>query len=300
MPQTPISLDPLPYSPRMGRRFESVASNQLQHSEALTDSTLPPRSSHFSGRCAATLGPHHIGQHCPTNPASASPVSASPASARLALKPLAAGDCKCIQMIGTLLSDLDLNKTRAGIAPLDSILSYQKSALLQLKVLASCQSCRTRSEFLMLLSVVCEKLTVLCELILTQRMNSPPTYASSQRLARDPSTPSGRIPTIAADGRGENPRKSSDKTQKTFLGEYEISDGNELRLLLRMIFSLHLSGLHGLLSRIKLSVASLPDSAHLSMLLTVTEKRVHNLAKTMILEGGKVDYYSCLESLETV
>ena len=85
MPQTPLSLNSLPFSPRTGRRFDSEACSQLQHPEPLTDSTLQlhPRDFLQPG------GPHQTVQPYPANTATASPASARPAP-----KLLAAGDCK--------------------------------------------------------------------------------------------------------------------------------------------------------------------------------------------------------------
>ena len=49
MPQTPLSLDSLPFSLRAGCRFDSAAASQLQHPEPLTDSTLQLHIRDFLG-----------------------------------------------------------------------------------------------------------------------------------------------------------------------------------------------------------------------------------------------------------
>ena len=175
-------------------------------------------------------------------------------------------NCKCLQEIGTLLGDLEHHRSRPTITSLDSILSYHKSALARLSVLISCQRCRASSESLILLSVVCEKLTTLCENIFSQRLHDPPLSPKSGL-----SVETGEMSEVVASG-------TLGTAKKAFLGEYKVTSASEWQLLMKSLFSLQLSRLCYLLNQIKRSLSQLPNGAHYVSLLATTEKRIRGMA----------------------
>ncbi len=175
-------------------------------------------------------------------------------------------NCKCLQEIGTLLSDLEYHRSRAGTASLDSILSYHKSALAQLSVLVSCRKCRARSETLVLLSVVCDKSTTLCEQMLSQRLHDPLLH------------PKGGLSVEIGEATEIVGSDAFRTANKTLLGEYEVTSVSEWQLLMKALFSLQLSRLCRLLNQIKCLIGQLPNGAHFESLLTTTEKRIRGMA----------------------
>ncbi|KAL8752215.1 MAG: hypothetical protein Q9184_005803 [Pyrenodesmia sp. 2 TL-2023] len=89
------------------------------------------------------------------------------------LQPATVESCHCLDDIPLLLSDLEFQRsdggTSASSTTLDSSLSYHREILTRVSQLLSCPNCRSKSEFLVLLSVVCEKSTALWETMLLER-----------------------------------------------------------------------------------------------------------------------------------
>lgn len=233
-----------------------------------------PASSHFHPH----LSPFHensfyLDQGSPRQTASVSlemrkqPIADSPAPV----------NCKCLQEIGNLLSDLEHHRSRAATVPLDCTLSYHKSALAQLSALVSCQKCQTRPEFLVLLGVVCEKSTALCETMLSQH---PPRQCLASPAAKD-----GGSITMAGE-RFEMATIDVHVTSKTaFLGDYEVNSVAEWQLLMKVLVDLQLSNLHNVLIVIKSLMNPLPNGAQHTTLLMTIEKRVRSLAAKPISGG---------------
>lgn len=86
------------------------------------------------------------------------------------LRPTTPESCHCLDDIPILLSDLEHQRSDgASSSTLDSSLSYHREILTRVSQLLSCPNCRSKSEFLVLLSVVCEKSTALWETMLLER-----------------------------------------------------------------------------------------------------------------------------------
>lgn len=234
-----------------------------------------PASSHFNLHM-----PHFQDNHCYLD--QGSPAQTSSASTEMRKQSITEfttpGHCTCLEEIGTLLSDLEHHRSRAATAPLDGTLSYHKSALAQLTALVSCQKCRTRLEFLVLLGVVCEKSTALCEEMLSKRslrhcLGSPAAKDDGSITKMEE-----MIGMAGTDGNG---------TSKTaFLGDYEVNSVAEWHLLMKVLVGMQLSNLHNLLKVIKYLMAPLPNGAQHGTLLMTIEKRVHSLAANPISKGG--------------
>ena len=241
-----------PSNPTTMRLLEDTATDSPFYQRSPASSPFTPRipcvhDNPFSGN-----------QECPTPPS----VSLRKRKSSFSDIPTVE-NCKCLQEIGTLLGDLEHHRSRPTIASLDSILSYHKSALAQLSVLISCQKCRARSESLVLLGVVCEKSTTLCERMLSQRLHDAPSSPRS-----GPSIETSEVVGSGALG----------TATRTFLGEYEVTSASEWQLLMKALFSLQLSRLCHLLHQIKRSISQLPNGAHFESLLATTEKRIRGMA----------------------
>ncbi|KAL8826325.1 MAG: hypothetical protein Q9191_003876, partial [Dirinaria sp. TL-2023a] len=186
-------------------------------------------------------------------------------------------NCKCLQEIGTLLSDLEHCRSQTTSVPLDYTLSYHKSALKQLSSLISCHMCRARPEFLVLLGVVCEKSTALCEAMLEQfSLESNPC----------PTTTQDRASTTKPRERFEATKAGLYETHKTaFLGDYEVNSPAEWHWLMKVLVGMQLSSLHNVLTTIKGMMTPLPNGAQHGTLLLSIEKRVRSLAARSISKG---------------
>ena len=164
------------------------------------------------------------------------------------------------------------------MTPLDETLSRHKSALAQIGALVSCQKCRNRLEFLVLLGVVCDKSVALCEEMLSLRSLghglSPPAADDEGSIIKK----GERIVMVGMNG---------SRTSKTaFLGDYEVNSVTEWHLLMKVLVGIQLSNLHSLLNVIKYLMASLPNGAQHGTLLMAVEKRLRNLAAHSNSKGG--------------
>lgn len=224
--------------------------------------------------------PHHYDNYSYLDPGSPVQTSSPPTEMRKQsiTETVTPGHCICLAEIGTLLSDLEYHRSQAATAPLDETLSRHKSALAQLSALASCQKCRTRLEFLVLLGVVCDKSVALCEEMLSQRSFG---HGSGSPTAHDGGSIIQNGERVAMAG------KNGNRTSKTaFLGHYEVNSVAEWHLLMKVLVGIQLSDLHNLLNIIKYLMASLPSGAQHGTLLMAVEKRVRNLAVNSNSKGG--------------
>ena len=175
-------------------------------------------------------------------------------------------NCRCLQEIGTLLSGLEHHRSRPTTASLDSILSYHKSALAQLSALIACPKCLARCESLVLLGVVCEKSTTLCERMLSQLLYDPA------------SSPKGEPMVETGETSGIIESRALGTAKKTFLGDYEVTSASEWHLLMKVLFGSQVGRLWYLLNHVKCSIGPLPNGAHFASLLVPTEKRIRGMA----------------------
>jgi hypothetical protein len=162
--------------------------------------------------------------------------------------------CQCLQTMVILLEELE-NKSRA-IDPtaLDSAMAYHKEALTQCNDMLHCARCSARSEYMMLLTVVCEKLVALCEKALHQYL---------EHIVQSPKRP------------GENSSR-----QRIFLGDYEIDLTHEWEYLIKMLIVFQLRSLGRLLGKMKTQASSAIRGSQLQLLLA-TERRLRKMTVSL-------------------
>ncbi|KAL8894731.1 MAG: hypothetical protein Q9207_008428, partial [Kuettlingeria erythrocarpa] len=240
-------------------------------------------------------------------------------------RPTTSESCHCLEDIPALLSDLEYRRNDASASSntLDSSLSHQRETLTRVSQLLSCPDCRSKSEFLALLSVVCEKSTALWETILLDRPSSQggPSGAaaamtprslepsgsngyksnkrsdssssggssnSSNRPINHPNHPNNTT-TNATFSPAHRPRTSSTSVRKVSLGAYEIHSPEEWHLLTNILLHRQLCQLYRLLKTIKALMVPLRHGTHFDALVTATEKRVKRLVERLGLSVGKME-----------
>ena len=80
------------------------------------------------------------------------------------------GDCECFQATLTLLEDFENVASTVNTQSIDSILSYQKKALSHCTHVIRCPACVARSDSMVLLGVLSDKLITLYEQIIARNM----------------------------------------------------------------------------------------------------------------------------------
>ncbi|KAL8745161.1 MAG: hypothetical protein Q9184_007907, partial [Pyrenodesmia sp. 2 TL-2023] len=245
------------------------------------------------------------------------------------LQPATVKSCHCLDDIPLLLSDLEFQRSDGGASAssstLDSSLSYHREILTRVSQLLSCPNCRSKSEFLVLLSVVCEKSTALWETMLLERpsFHSGGSGAEAAAAATSPQSPrpSLFLPLTSStssssrpnsNGHNTNSRTSSISSneldtnnnnhnmkkiynttttaaaamaKKAFLGDYEVHSIEEWQLLMAVLLNGQLCWLYRLLKTIKALMVPLRNGEHIDALLTTTERRVKKLVERVGVRG---------------
>lgn len=149
--------------------------------------------------------------------------------------------CQCMQTALRVLEFLDNNKLSS--TALDHALAIQKTAISQFLPLLDCQACSADPDFMMLLTVICDKILISFEFCSTgfQRWKPRPIQSCIHG----------------------NPSESKNgATQRFFLGVYEVDSEHEQRSLLRSLAIVQLQAFHRFLIKMEESTAPKNWPAH--------------------------------------
>jgi hypothetical protein len=145
--------------------------------------------------------------------------------------------CACIDTIVFLIEDLDGTTTCVHDSPLDTSLAAAKGTLASGRRLLHCRDCMRRTETLMLLLFVSEKVIDLNSRIVEQYRKQIDTDA--------------------------NQTGKSQRNRFVMVGEYEISSQREWSCLLHALVTVQLQSLHEFLSELgEMAQSTLPQSQH--------------------------------------
>ena len=172
--------------------------------------------------------------------------------------------CQCLRLIGVLLEDLERKNHLDDPAALDSILAWQKRALAHCSTVLSCSTCVARSEYILLLGLITERLATLCE--------STVCLYSKEVLRRSNFR-------ISSNGKHHS-RTSSEEFSTVFLGRYEIDSSEEWSSLIRVVIVLQLRSLRSLLRGMKKAATAGTNATQLPM-VQATERRVDGLIQEL-------------------
>ncbi len=182
--------------------------------------------------------------------------------------------CQCLRIIGVLLEDLERKDHLVDPTALDSILASQKKAFTRCNSVLSCSTCVARSEYILLLGLITERLATLLEVTVTLYLKEV------QRRSDFGASPHGK----------HFSRTSSDESNKVFLGRYEIESLEEWSSLIRVLVVLQLRSLWTLLGGMKKAAAAGRNVTQLPM-VHATERRVGILIRK--LSQPEAQRHSC-------
>lgn len=179
-----------------------------------------------------------------------------------------------MQTIAFLLEQLENKSSSIESTALDSALASHKEALNHCNAMLRCAKCTARSENMMLLAFVCEKLVTLCEKVLGNYTGQP--RPGDEFLKRQGDG-------MASEGGGTG------CCAKVLFGEYGVDLPLEWDCLIRVLIILQLKSLGNLLARIKMMASSAVRGAQLSVLLAA-KRRVRNVV-ALFQQSGASEFF---------
>lgn len=173
--------------------------------------------------------------------------------------------CRCLQTVISFLEELEEESDLIDLSGLDSVLAFHKEALAQCRILLRCVACMARSEYPLLIVLVCEKLVSFCEKMVNEYLRRPRgqfEFSAEKNSLGDSSV-----------GRTHHQQKFS-------VGKYEVNLPVELDCILRLLVALQLKALEGLLIEVRKTVSLSLHGARVSKFLN-TERRLKALAEKL-------------------
>ena len=172
--------------------------------------------------------------------------------------------CQCLRVIGVLLEDLERKNCLDDPAAIDATLAGQKRAIAQCSTVLSCSTCVARSEYILLLGMITERLAIICESTVALYLKE------LQRRSNFRSSSNGNY----------SSRSSSQEASTFFLGRYEIESPEEWSSLIRVLIVMQLRNLRSLLGGMKKAASAGTHTTQLPM-VQATERRVASLIQKL-------------------
>lgn len=160
--------------------------------------------------------------------------------------------------MAVILEELESKGRVMDSIMLDAVLASQKENLSHCNTMLGCKTCTTRSENMMLLVFVCEKMVNLSGKMVDR-------YQQQSRQSQEPQLKQQQL-------------QQQQQQQKLFFGDYKVDLPLEMDCMLKVLLMLQLKGLIALLSKMKTVASSALREMHLSM-LQVTEKRMMHILR---------------------
>ena len=173
--------------------------------------------------------------------------------------------CPCLQTVISILEELENESDLIDTSGLDSVLAFHKGALAQCKILLRCVACMARSEYSLLLVLVCEKLVNFCEKMVNEHLRRP--RGQVEFLAENNSSGDGSV------GSAHHPQKLS-------VGKYGVDLPVEFDCILKVLIALQLKALEGLLIDVRKMVSLSLHGARMSKFLS-NEQKLKALAEKL-------------------
>ena len=187
--------------------------------------------------------------------------------------------CSCLQSIVQSLETLENSVGDNSSQTVDSVLAYQKEALAHCSYMLRCPTCRTRSEHMVLIGLVSDKLINFYELIIAKHKNDSRTgdvKASGQGSGGSSSSFWSSITSASQPATGVIAEEDGQLSRVLSLGCYQIDRDVEWRCLTRALFTLQLRQIRALLSRMQLLAEETSRRQQVSA-LKVKEQRLKNI-----------------------
>ena len=151
------------------------------------------------------------------------------------------GACKCLQIILGLLEEFENRASTTETYTMDSLLAYQKEALDHCNHMVRCSVCTTRSDHMMLLGVVSDKLITSYEQAINEH-----TESARKRVVHH----EGHYGTSSSSGEVEGERVKG-FARVVFFGAYKIEAATEWEYIIRVLITLQLRQVFELLTRMQ-------------------------------------------------
>ncbi|KAL8878378.1 MAG: hypothetical protein Q9192_008464 [Flavoplaca navasiana] len=188
--------------------------------------------------------------------------------------------CSCLNFTARLLEELGAENTRTDKATMDQLLGSLRCALTQCTSILDCERCKSLSNNNMLLAMVGQYMTVICERIVKCYVEQQ--RAQDQRQTRQQSSTSPSITgsenSLGGHLRGEGSDAMSKPgafdTDVIWFSTYRIDNGSERMQVLQSLAKVQLLEFARLLKKLQSRAGS--RRGHL-VLLTVAEKRIKAL-----------------------
>ena len=168
--------------------------------------------------------------------------------------------CRCLRTIGTLLEDFERRDQSSAPATLDLTLGSQKEALARCDSVLRCSMCVARSEYILLVGLITERLVVVYESIISSYLKEIQRRSES-------------LPSSSGEDRS---RSSPGEPNKVYLGRYKIESIEEWSGLFKVIIIRQLRNLCNLLEDMKRAAAVENSPTQLPM-VRITERKVRDM-----------------------
>lgn len=175
--------------------------------------------------------------------------------------------CQCLHNIGMMLIELEAKSLVVENGTLDSMLASQKDFLSRCNSILDCQHCSMRAEYILLLGLLAQNLTNLCESTVNKFLEAV------RRPSENHETLGATMPS----------RPLSETSDKVYLGRYEVELPQEWHTLMKVLIVMQLQNVQSLLKGM-FKAASLGSNAeHCPMVERPcpTERRVIRLIQRL-------------------
>ncbi|MCJ1314167.1 hypothetical protein MMC25_007847 [Agyrium rufum] len=174
------------------------------------------------------------------------------------------GGCSCLQNAVLILEALEDHAIRVDQQAMDTSLAYHKQVIDQVRFLTHCLRCTTRSDYILMLVILCDKIAGLYERVIT-----------NLRQATRLQTRHGK-------------QKDDDLERKILFGDYAVDSVTEWIQIIKSIVGVHLRKLSDQLEYIKALSTKESRESRLLMLRTA-EQTVARLEEEINKIGSRRD-----------
>lgn len=162
------------------------------------------------------------------------------------------GDCQCFQTTLVLLEGFENRASTLGTQSIDSILAYQKKALNHCTHMVRCPACAARSDYMVLLGVVSDKLITSYEQVIarnTENLLKPPF--SNQHHGDQNSEDGRRLGTCTPFSSPSDGGGAALAACAVTFGCYKIEGHKEWDFVVRVLIALQLQQVASLLAHMQ-------------------------------------------------
>ncbi len=148
--------------------------------------------------------------------------------------------CQCLQTIVSRLEELENQKNTMNSNTLDSVLATHKEGLKNCNAMLQCAHCSARSENMMLLALICEKLVTLSEKLVSKYLQQAKHFQPRITSSKQNTSKGGRDDLV----------KAKPQAQISF-GEYYLDPGLGWEYVIRILILLELRSLKSFMASMK-------------------------------------------------